>query len=110
MRIALNLAASLLLYMAAGALPAHAQVRDYLTNAEADKVRDSETPSQRIKLFISFSAERIKKLQYELAHPDDVLHRGDRLNALINSYTSCLDDATDLIELGVEKQDDIHDG
>lgn len=86
----------------------HAQKKDYLTDTEADKIRDSGTPDERIRLFISFANDRIKKLQYELAHPGDSLHRADRLNALINGYTGCMDDAADLIDLGVDKQQDIH--
>ena len=88
--------------------PALAQKKDYLSEAEADKIRDAETTSERIKLFISFAADRIKKLQYEFAHPGE-LHRGERINALINAYAGCIDDASDLIQLGVEKQQDIRD-
>lgn len=91
------------------AAPVRAQKKDYLSDSEADKIRDSETPNQRIRLFISFASDRIKKLQYELAHPADSLHRADRLNGLINGYAGCIDDASDLIELGVEKQQDIRD-
>ena len=36
--------------------------------------------------------------------------RTDRLNNLINGYTGCIDDAADLLELGIEKQQDIRDG
>jgi hypothetical protein len=96
--------------LAIGATPARCQKKDYLSNAEADKIRDADTSNARIKLFLMFASDRIKKLQYEFAHPDDTLHREDRLNALINGYTGCIDDAADLIDLGVEKQEDIHDG
>ena len=88
--------------------PAFAQKKDYLSDSEADKIRDAETTSERIKLFISFAADRIKKLQYEFAHPGE-LHRNERINALINAYAGCIDDGSDLIQLGVEKQQDIRD-
>jgi hypothetical protein len=88
--------------------PAFAQKKDYLSESEADKIRDAETSSARIKLFISFAADRIKKLQYEFAHPGE-LHRDERINALINAYAGCIDDGSDLIQLGVEKQQDIRD-
>ena len=68
--------------------------KDYLSENEADQIRDSETPTDRIKLFISFAADRIKKLQYEFAHPGE-LHRADRINTLINAYAGCIDDASD---------------
>jgi hypothetical protein len=88
--------------------PAFAQKKDYLSDNEADKIRDAETTSERIKLFISFAADRIKKLQFEFAHPGE-LHRDERVNALINAYSGCIDDGSDLIQLGVEKQQDIRD-
>jgi predicted RNase H-like HicB family nuclease len=92
-----------------GVSPAFAQQKkDYLSEADADKIRDAETTSERIKLFISFASDRIKKLQYEFAHPGE-LHRDERINTLINAYAGCLDDASDLIQLGVEKQQDIRD-
>ena len=90
------------------ASPAFAQKKDYLSESEADKVRDAETTAERIKLFISFASDRIKKLQYEFTHPGE-LHRTERINSLINAYAGCIDDATDLIQLGVEKQQDVRD-
>jgi hypothetical protein len=91
--------------------PARPQKKDYLTDAEADKIRDAETPGQRIVLFVTFAGERIKKLQYEFTHTGSgELHREDTINSLINSYTGCVDDAADLIELGVDKQQDIREG
>lgn len=91
------------------ALPARAQKKDYLTDTEAEQIRDTDTPSQRIKLFISFAGDRIKKLQYEFDHPGDTLHRADRLDAMINAYTGCIDDAADLIDEGTDKQQNIRD-
>jgi len=92
----------------AASSPAFAQKKDYLSDAEADKIRDADTTSERIKLFISFAADRIKKLQYEFAHPGE-LHRDERINTLINAYSGCIDDGSDLIQLGAEKQQDIRD-
>jgi hypothetical protein len=99
----------LLIGLSALASPARAQKKDYLSDTEDKQIRDSDTPADRIKLFISFAADRIKKLQFELAHPEDSVHRADRLNALINGYAGCIDDASDLIELGVDKQQNIRD-
>jgi hypothetical protein len=88
--------------------PAFAQKKEYLSESEADKIRDADTTSERIKFFVSFAADRIKKLQYEFAHPSE-LHREERINALINAYAGCIDDGSDFIQLGVEKQQDIRD-
>ena len=86
-----------------GATP---QQKDYLTALEADKIRDAETVNQRIKLFLTFADDRLKKFQYELEHPSANRH-GDMLNSLLNAYVGCVDDAADLIQLGIEKQENI---
>ncbi|HKV63014.1 MAG TPA: hypothetical protein VJO16_13945 [Candidatus Acidoferrum sp.] len=92
--------------------PAHAAAppqKDYLSSVEADKIRDAETVNERIKLFLTFADDRLKKFQYELEHPSSNRH-GDMLNSLLNAYVGCVDDAADLIQLGLEKQDNIRQG
>jgi hypothetical protein len=99
-------------YMLGGAMLARAASppqKDYLSAMEADKIRDAETVNERIKLFLTFADDRLKKFQYELEHPSSNRH-GDMLNALLNAYIGCVDDAADLIQLGLEKQDNIRQG
>ena len=86
-----------------------AQEKDYLSSVEADKIRDAETPNERIKLFLNFAEDRLKKFQYELAHPSGNRH-ADMLNGLLNAYVGCVDDAADIIQLGIEKQENIRQG
>jgi len=107
MRFALPLCFLLLCAGTAGARPA--QEKDYLTAVEADKIRDAETTNDRIKLFIGFAEDRLKKFQYELDHPSTNRH-ADMLNSLMNAYIGCVDDAADLIQLGIEKQENIRQG
>jgi len=85
------------------------QQKDYLTSVEANKIRDAETTNDRIKLFLSFAEDRLKKFQYELEHPSTNRH-ADMLNSLLNAYVGCVDDAADLIQLGIEKQENIRKG
>ncbi len=85
------------------------QQKDYLSALEADKIRDAETVNERIKLFLMFAEDRLKKFQYELEHPSSNRH-GDMLNSLLNAYVGCVDDAADLIQLGIEKQENIRQG
>ena len=80
--------------------------KDYLSSLEADKIREADTPNERITLFLSFADDRIKKLQYELEHPSDNRHV-EMVNSLLNAYVGCVDDAADLIQLGIEKQQNI---
>ena len=107
---------STILLLAAGlfwtVLPTYAraaQDKDYLSALEADKIRDSETSNERIKLFLSFAEDRLKKFQYEIEHPSSNRH-AEMLNALLNAYVGCVDDAADTIQLGIEKQEDIRKG
>jgi len=84
--------------------------KDYLTAVEADKIRDAENDNnERIRLFLMFAEDRLKKFQYELDHPSTNRH-ADMLNSLLNAYVGCVDDAADLIQLGIEKQDNIRKG
>jgi len=105
--------ARLLLIVAGAALlgsPAPAQVKDYLSTMEADKIRDAETTSERIKLFVSFAEDRLKKIQYEMSRTTPDRFRNERLNDLLNGYAGCLDDAAELVDLGIEKSEDIGKG
>jgi len=87
-----------------------AQQKDYLTALEADKIRDAENDNnERIRLFLSFAEDRLKKFKYELEHPSSNRH-ADMLNSLLNAYAGCVDDAADLMQLGVEKQQNIRKG
>jgi hypothetical protein len=92
-------------------IPSFAQrpEKDYLSNIEADKIRDAETPNDRIKLFLSYADDRLKKFQYELEHPSSDKHV-EMLNYLMNSYIGCVDDAADIIQVGLQKQDNIRQG
>src|SRR5262245_36276900 len=83
--------------------------KDYLSGYEADKIRDAETPNDKIKLFVQFADDRLKKFQYELEHPAQTNHT-QMLNYLMNSYVGCVDDATDLMQEGVEKQQNVRVG
>jgi hypothetical protein len=91
------------------AVPSRAEQKDYLSSLESDKIRDAESTNERIKLFITFADDRLKKFQYELQHPSSNKHP-EMLNALMNAYVGCVDDAADLIQLGIQKQENIRPG
>ncbi|HMD41093.1 MAG TPA: hypothetical protein VKH15_17535 [Candidatus Acidoferrum sp.] len=95
--------------MAAATSAEAAQQKDYLSTIEANKIRDAESPNERITLFLTFADDRLKKLQYELEHPSQTNHI-ELLNSLLNAYVGCVDDAADLIQLGIEKQQNIRKG
>src|ERR1700694_142440 len=91
------------------AVPARAGQKDYLSSLESDKIRDAESTNERIKLFVTFADDRLKKFQYELQHPSSNKHP-EMLNALMNAYVGCVDDAADLVQLGIQKQENIRQG
>ncbi|HEY2352170.1 MAG TPA: hypothetical protein VGH83_06640 [Candidatus Acidoferrum sp.] len=95
--------------VAASSLRAQQPQKDYLSGLEADKIRDAETTNERVKLFLTFADDRLKKFQYELEHPSGTRHV-DMLNSLLNGYGGCVDDAADLIQLGIQKGESIREG
>ena len=108
---AMLLLATILTAAPAGLANAAPQKKEYLSESEADKIREAGATGPRIVLFATYASDRIKKLRYEFAHLDAAdQKRTERLNALINGYAGCIDDATDLIDIGIEKQQDIRDG
>jgi hypothetical protein len=85
------------------------QDKDYLSEAEADKIRDADTPALRIKIYIEFAEDRLKKFEYEIHRTVPERRRDEILNALLNGYSGCIDDAADQIDVAKEKQLDIRD-
>lgn len=82
---------------------AHAQEKpDFLNPDEADKVRDAQDPNERVKLFLDFAGDRLKKLQYELQLKSPQMHKNEILNGLLGGYAGCIDEAADRIQEGRE--------
>jgi hypothetical protein len=91
------------------AISSSAAQKDYLSALESDKIRDAQGTNERIRLFLTFAEDRLKKFQYELQHPSSNKHP-EMLNALMNAYVGCVDDAADLVQLGIQKQENIRAG
>ncbi len=102
--ISLWIGAVLLLGMSAR--PVAAQ-KDFLSQLEADRIRDAMEPKEKIKLFVLFAEDRLKKFQYELAKGAADKRRGERMAYLLDAFAGCMDDASELMELGRLKQQDI---
>lgn len=85
------------------------QLKDYLNDEEADKIRDAREPAERIRLYMSFAEDRLQKFDYELNRNVQERRRGEILNGLLNGYSGCVDDAADQIALAIEKHADIHE-
>lgn len=102
----LRVAMALLACVAAGAacnMAVHAQEKpDFLSPEEGDKIRDAQDPNERVKLFLDFAADRLKKLQYELQLKSPQMHKDQLLNGLLSAYAGCIDEAADRIQEGRE--------
>jgi hypothetical protein len=103
----LLVAAAATMMLSARRVLAQEEKKDYLTDAEGDRIRDAVTPPERMKLFVTFADDRLKKFQYELTRTVPEGRRGEILNGLLNAYAGCIDDAADQIEVAREKQVDI---
>ncbi|HKO05282.1 MAG TPA: hypothetical protein VJW51_11060 [Candidatus Acidoferrales bacterium] len=84
--------------------------KDYLSPLEADQIRDAPTVSDRVKLFLGFAADRLRKIDYELQRKEKDRLWSERVSSLINAYSGCVDDAADFLEAGLEKQENLRPG
>jgi len=91
------------------AAPQDSPDKDYLSQEEADKIRDAGTPAERIKLYVAFAEDRLKKFDYELNRKTPERRRDEILNGLLNGYAGCVDDGADQIAVAQEKQMDIRE-
>lgn len=82
--------------------------QDYLSSEEADKIRDNQSPAARIKLYVSFAEDRMKKFEYEQARTAPEMDHGAILNGLLNGYSGCMNDAANEIDEAKDKQMNIH--
>jgi len=86
---------------------ARPQLHDYLSDDEADKIRDAATPSDRIRLYMLFAEDRLAKFDYELNRTAPERNRSEILNGLLNGYEGCMDDASDEIDDATRTQADV---
>ena len=107
-RIGIAVASMLMSLTLAGAILARVpnrppQVKDYLSDEEADKIRDARFPAEKIKLFVAFAEDRLTKFQYELGRNVQERRRSEILNGLLNGYAGCVDDGADQIALAPDE-------
>lgn len=89
--------------LAIGLLLATAKAQDqpdFLSPGEADKIRDAQDPNDRIKLFLDFAGDRLKKLQYELHLTTPQVNKQELINGLLSAYSGCIDEAADRVQEG----------
>ena len=103
----LLLAATLVAPMAAVAQPIP---QDFLTAAEASKIRNAGSTDARISLFLDFAADRLRRFEHELQVKSTGPLRADFLNDLLDSFTSCVDEASSRIDGAMSSGADVRAG
>ncbi len=76
---------------------------DFLSPGEADKIREAQDPNDRIKLFLEFADDRLKKVEYELKLTTPQVHKPELLNGLLAGYSGCIDEAADRLQEAQQK-------
>jgi len=78
----------------------HAQQNaDYLTDEEADKVREAQDPSERIKLYMTIAQSRLDRFEAFRAQPhEDKYDNGGYMDKLLSQYVSVDDELKNWIE------------
>lgn len=102
----MKLVSTIFLILAA-AVPSFAQ-RDFLTSTEVDKVRDTQEPNERLKLYVLFARQRMDQFQ-QLMKKD---RKGRSLEAreLLEDYANILDAMGDVSDDALKRHVDIKEG
>lgn len=84
--------------------------RDFLTQTEANKIRDADSANARIKLFLDFAQDRLVRFQGELKMKGAGPRWADFLNDILNSFDSCVNAASSRIDDAMSHGEDVRDG
>lgn len=84
--------------------------QDYLTETEANRIRDAENTNQRIHLFLEFAADRLRRFHQQLALPNPGPRHAAILQDLLEAFAACLDDASGRLADGLDRGEDVRKG
>jgi hypothetical protein len=101
--------AMLMIVVSAGIL--RAEKGDYLTDAEADKLRDAQDPSERIGVFLEFAQARLARIdEFRHAPEDSKYDTGPFLDRLMGQYVSITDELKSWIQTQYDHRADMRRG
>lgn len=84
--------------------------QDFLTAAEASKIRNAGSTNARISLFLDFAADRLQRFERELKTKGTGPLRASFLNDLLDSFSSCVDEASSRIDGAMSSGADVRGG
>lgn len=93
--------------VAAAPVRARAQHHAYLNSSEVEKLRDTQDPSERIKVYLSFEQDRLNHMEAAVESNGDV-RMG--LGQLLNQYISIDDELKDWIQYQYDHGGDMRKG
>ena len=101
----------MLLMVTASTAILYGQKGGYLTDVEADKLRDAQDPSQRIGLYLDFAQARLTRVAEFRATPEDPNYdTGAYLDGLMDQYVSITDELKNWIQTQYDRQGDMRSG
>lgn len=89
---------------------ARPQQHDYLTQSEAEQIRDADSANARVGLFLNFAADRLRRFQQELQMKGSGPLRADFLSDLLDSFSACVDEASSRIDDAIDDGEDVRGG
>ncbi len=88
-----------------------AQKGGYLTDAEVDKLRDAQDPSERIGVYLDFAQVRLARIEeFRHAPVDPNYDTGSYLDRLMDQYVSITDELKDWIQTQYDRRADMRSG
>jgi hypothetical protein len=106
-RLPFRVVIALLVFAALTSISARAQDHDYLSSSEAEKLRDAQDPSDRIKVYLAFEQDRLNRMQAALESNGDVRVG---LDELLDQYISIDNELKDWIQYQYDHDGDMRKG
>ena len=104
----------LVLTLLVSAMPAarvHAQVGDFLTDEEEDKVRETQGASERIELYLAIAQARLDRADdFRVKPPDPKYDNGAYMDKLVGQYVSLTDELKNWIQDQYDRRNDMRSG
>ena len=100
-----------LVAVCAPASSAWAQKPDYVSDAEEEKLRDAQDPSERVVLYLELAQSRLDRIAQFRSQPlDPAYDNGAYIDKLLDQYISLTDDLKNWIQDQYDRKGDMRKG